>query len=380
MAATRGGFVGVFVVVSLACGEDPSGRNDGVSVGSIGSVGSITTTAATGDTSDPSDTDAPDDDGDGSTGGGGVFDLGDGAAESQTPDECAALVEQADVGLAGADIIIVIDNSQSMTNEIAEVQAQMNAFSQQIIAANVDPHVVMVSGFEHNSDSGICVPPPLGSGLCPQADHNPPTYWRVGDWVGSHSSLSRVVTRYPQYMPTIRDDAPTHVLVVSDDDSDWTAEQFTMEFTALNPKFSDFVLHAIVTGGGGTYHTLVQQTGGILGDLSQGEFQPIFDELASQVIAEATLACSFAIPPPPNGQVFNPAEVNVEFDDGGGGVLAIGNVANEAACAGVTGGWYYDDPLAPTTIHLCPQTCDEVQGFALATVSILFGCATIPAG
>ena len=378
MAGIRGSFVGAIAIVSFACGEDPRGRNDGVSVGSIGSAGSITTNATSiGDTGDPADTEDPDDDG--STGGGSLFDLG-GADDSQTPDDCAALVEEADVGLAGADIIIVIDNSQSMTNEIAGVQAQMNAFSQQIIAANVDPHVVMVSGFEHNSDSGICVPPPLGSGLCPQADHNPPTYWRVGDWVGSHSSLSRVVSHYLDYAPTIRDDAPTHVVVVSDDDSDWTAEQFTMEFGALNPKFGDFVFHAIITGGGGTYSTLAAQTGGIVGDLAQGEFQPIFDELASLVIAEATLACTFEIPPPPNGQVFNPAEVNVEFDDGNGGVLAIGNVANAGACGAVGDGWYYDDPLAPTTILLCPQTCDQVQGFALATVSILFGCATIPAG
>jgi hypothetical protein len=51
-----------------------------------------------------------------------------------------------------------------------------------------------------------------------------------------------------------------------------------------------------------------------------------------------------------------------------------------ADCAGVTNGWYYDDPAAPETIVLCPQTCEAIQGFTMAQVSIEFGCATKPAG
>lgn len=357
-----------------ACGAGGDSRDDAGSAASIGSAGSISISASGGgETQGDADTD---DDLDGSTSI--TFDFGN--ADGATPDECTELVEQADVGLAGADIIIVIDNSQSMSNEIAAVQAEMNAFSQQIIAADVDPHVVMISGFEHNSDSGICVPGPLGSGLCPQADHNPPTYWRVGQWVGSHSSLSRVVETYAEYSPTIRPDAATHVLVVSDDDSDWTPEQFTAAFTALNPKFGDFVLHAIVNGNGGVYQALAAQTGGIVGDLAANEFQPTFDELAATVVEEATLACAFEIPPPPDGQIFDPTEVNVEFSDGAGGTLEIGYVESPAMCANVANGWYYDDPVMATTILLCPQTCTQIQGFALATIGIVFGCATIPAG
>lgn len=371
----------VCVGLGLGCGDDRE-RPEATGAGSIGSVGSLSATAGDGGIddggSDGSGTDASDDDDDGADGS--IFDLGDGAAEASDPEDCSSVVEMADVGKAGADIIIVIDNSQSMGNEIAQVQAQMNAFSAQIVAADVDPRVVMVSGFEHNSDSGICVPPPLGSGMCPAADHNPPTYWRVGDWVGSHSSLSRVVSRYPMYSAALRDDAATHVVVVSDDDSDWTPEQFTQEFGALHPKLQDFVLHAIVAGNGNVYEALVAQTGGILGDLGANEFQPIFDELASLVVEQASLACAFEIPPPPDGQVFEPTEVNVEFSDGAGGVLEIGYVESAAQCAGVDNAWYYDNPAAPTQILLCEQTCAAIQGFALATIGIAFGCATIPAG
>ena len=86
-----------------------------------------------------------------------------------------------------------------------------------------------------------------------------------------------------------------------------------------------------------------------------------------------------AIPPPPDGMDFDPDQVNVEFDDGAGGILDIGRVESPAECAGVTDGWYYDDPMAPTRIIVCPQTCTKIQGFDMASISIKFGCATIPA-
>jgi hypothetical protein len=374
MGVRRGAFV--IAILSIGCSSD-EGRRDASAGGSISGI-----TGNHGDTGGGSDDGvAPDSDGGGELGseGPGSFDLGS-ADDSPGMDDCAELVEEADVGKQGADIIIVIDNSVSMSNEIAEVQQNMNAFSAQIVAADVDPHVVMISGFEFDSDSGICVPGPLGSGMCPNADHNPPMYWRVDQWVGSHSSLQRVVETYPQYMATIRPDSATHIVVVSDDESDWTPAMFTASFTALDPKFGDYVLHAIVNSSGQVYQQLAMQTGGVIGDLDSGEFQPIFDALADTVIEGASLACSYDIPTPDNGQVFDPDEVNVQFDDGMGGILEIGWVQSATDCAGVVNGWYYDDPAAPTTISLCPQTCDAIQGFTLAKIAIVFGCQTVPAG
>ncbi len=312
--------------------------------------------------------------------GGPALDVGgadDGVSE---PEDCATVIEDADVGNQPADIIIVIDNSQSMGNEIASVQVNMNAFSAQIAGADVDPHVIMISGFEHNSDSGICVPPPLGSGMCPIADHNPPGYWRVDHWVGSHSALARVVQHFGDYQPALRATASTHVVVITDDDSDWSAQQFIDEFTALDPNFEDFTLHAIINGSGDVYAQLANQTGGLVGDLDTNQFQPIFDALANNVITTASLACEYDIPPLDPGDVFDPDKVNVEFSDGAGNLLEIGRVDTPAHCAGVDGGWYYDVPAAPQRIILCAQTCDAIQGYEQASVGVIFGCDTVPAG
>ena len=365
------------LLVPLACGSDDDGRSSFTTSPGVGLTGVSTDGGNDDDSNDTDGADDDDDDDDGlnyDLGGGQVDDgLGD-------DDECAEVVEDADVGLEGADIIIAIDNSVSMANEIAEVQANMNDFSTQIAGADVDPHVVLVSGFAHNSDSGICVPPPLGSGLCPMADHNPPSYWRVGNWVGSHSALQRIVQHYPDYAPTIRDNAATHVVVITDDDSDWTVAGFDADFKALNPKFADYRLHAIVNNNGDVYKQLAMMTGGLIGDLNTNQFQPIFDELASDVIQTASLACEYEIPEPEGGQIFDADEVNVEFLDGMGGTKSIGYVEGPDQCGGVADGWYYDNPVDPTKILLCRQTCDGIQGFTLAQISIIFGCDTIPAG
>ena len=371
--------------LSAGCANDESGRGGG-GANTFGSIGDPDGSASAGtagdddddaadDDDDDDDDDADDDDDD------MVFDVGQAGDEGpEDMEECAEVIEDAVVGAQPADIIFVIDNSQSMGGEIASVQANMNMFSAQIAAADVDPHVIMVSGFEHNSDSGICVPPPLGSGGCPADDHNPPAYWRVGNWVGSHSALARVVQHYPDYADGLRPTASTHVVVISDDNSDWAAATFDGMFKALDPNFDDYRLHAIVNANGTVYHQLAMMTGGIVGQLATNEFQPIFDELASDVVESASLACEYDIPELGAGQEFDSEKVNVEFSDGAGGTLEIGWVGSEAECAGVMDGWYYDDPLTPTKILLCSQTCDAIQGYAMASISIIFGCDTIPAG
>ena len=372
---------GSIACLLAACGQ-PDGREGGSGYASVG----LTTLGGATDAGSMDDDGEDDDDGlddDGLDDGMDLFDVGsadDGGGPIDPPDECAEIVSNAEIGNQPADIIIVIDNSNSMGGEIAGVQANMNAFSSAITAADVDAHVVMISGFEHNSDSGICVPPPLGSGMCPTADHNPPEYWRVNNWVGSHSALQRVVAHHPDYAPALRDTAATHVIVITDDNSDWNPQQFVDQFTALDPNFDDFILHAIVNGSGSVYSQLAMQTGGLVQNINAGNFQPVLDALADSVITTASLACEYEIPALEPGEVFDPDKVNVEFSDGAGGMLSIGRVDDPSACAGVGDGWYYDDPGNPASIVLCGQTCDSIQGYEQASVSVIFGCDTIPAG
>ncbi|MCH9680999.1 MAG: hypothetical protein K0V04_06175, partial [Deltaproteobacteria bacterium] len=315
--------------------------------------------------------------------------------------ECDEVVAMADVGPRDQDIILAIDTSGSMIQEAAFVQTQMNSFSIQISAANIDARIILLAEYPPPFiGAGVCIDPPLGSGGCPTQDSNPPTFLHVPDSdIASSNALTELVAHYPNYSPFVRPTALTHVVVVTDDDSAISAAEFTESFGALSPHLANFIFHGIISSDdpdaacaagtacctlaasqGTVYQQLIAQTGGVEGNLCDQQFQPVFQAVAAQVIEGASLACSYEIPPPPDGQTFDKDQVNVEFDDGVGGTLAIGRVDDPSLCADVGDGWYYDDPDDPSVINVCPQTCEKIQGFAQARVAIKFGCETVPAG
>jgi len=383
----------LWLLPALGC-SDPEEREELTSVGitfnpTTGPMGTGTTT------NDGEDTTA------GST---PKLDIGAGeTAVLDTGNECAAVSDTAMVGIQPADIIVVVDNSGSMSLEAGFVQQNMNVFSSQIFLANIDAHVVLISADNEASDAGICIPQPLGSGACPD-DTNLPGYLHIPDGVGSNDALQKILQHYATWAPQMRPTASKHIIVVTDDDSDLSATDFHAQFLALDPSHAGYRFHAIASPEdpilaclaqtsccplppiplsaalSAEYLELTALTGGIFGNLCEQDFGPIFNQVSMQVVSGAALACEYEIPPPPDGQDFDPDRVNVEFENGAGGTLEIGRVDTPAACAGVSDGWYYDDPTAPTRIVLCPQTCDTIQGFANASVSIEFGCATVPAG
>lgn len=324
--------------------------------------------------------------------------MGEGPMETGE-DGCEALVDEADVVARPQDIIIVVDNSSSMEEEAGFVQTQLNSFSIQIDAANVDSHIVLISA-GLSADAGVCLEPPLGSGGCPGDESQPPEYVHLDIEVESNNALEKIITHYPDYSEYLRPTAVTHVVVVTDDDSDMSAADFMAEMAGLSRHLAEFTFHGIIkpedqfraclngtaccefsSGARGTvYQTLIDSTGGVEGNLCEQLFQPVFQAVAQQVLGGATLPCSYEIPPPPRGETFDQDEVNVEFDDGEGGLLEIGRVDEAAMCDAVGDGWYYDNPDDPGMIVVCPQTCTKIQGFETASIAISFGCATIPAG
>jgi hypothetical protein len=91
---------------------------------------------------------------------------------------------------------------------------------------------------------------------------------------------------------------------------------------------------------------------------------------ALKAIQESTVACSFAMPAPADDDTpIDPGKVNVTFD-----AQPVKQVSGESACA--DGGWYYNDPAAPTIIELCDSTCGAIQGEEGAKIEIVLGCTT----
>jgi hypothetical protein len=366
--------------IALACSAGTAGE-DGVGASGPSSTGSFSSGGA-------------------GQGGGFSSTSGVGGFESCATAEDTALPQK-----VPADIIIAVDTSGSMSEEAAWVQDALNGFATTITSAGIDLRVVLIA------DTSVCIPAPLGSGQCAGADTNEPVYRHVNQVVASSDALERILGAYPQYADMLRPQATKTFLVVSDDESSMDAASFTSQLLALDPQFQGFQFDSIVASGGSfacglgfgtctstnvccyqdgpfcmsygaeegvTYKQLSQQTGGVIGDLCAQEFGPIFDDMAEGVIVSSQLSCEYSIPSPPEGEALNPAMVNVTYLPGGGGeAVQLYNVPGGLADCGAEGGWYYDDPLAPTRIYVCPSTCTTLQSDAEGEVKVVFGCDTI---
>ncbi len=313
--------------------------------------------------------------------GGGVVVPGSGGAPGG---ECQAVSQQAELGAKPVDIIWAVDTSGSMKVEQKAVEQNLNGFAQQIAAAGVDVRVVLIS-----DPKAMCIGAPLGKGGCPGGS-KAPSFLHVEKYVGSHSALSAMVGYHSSYSQVLRPNSVKYFTVVTDDNTEPgnvnSATEFSNKVAALG--ISDWKFFGIFcTGGcssncvavGKTYANLVSQTGGKAGDLCGGNltgFKPVFDSLAASVIENKTLDCSWEIPPPPEGQAFDKERLNVRFTSGSGTLTDIYAVGDPSQC-GAAGGWFYDNPVSPTRIEVCPSTCQALQSDSAGKIDILFGCVTV---
>lgn len=84
-------------------------------------------------------------------------------------------------------------------------------------------------------------------------------------------------------------------------------------------------------------------------------------------------SCELAVPAAPAGQWIDFRQASVTYAVAGGASASLPWVASSANCS-ASGGFYYDDNLAPTKIELCPTTCSAVKADTQAALKVLFGC------
>lgn len=101
-----------------------------------------------------------------------------------------------------------------------------------------------------------------------------------------------------------------------------------------------------------------------------------FSEVLAAIQDSVIIACEYAIPEPSGGQQVDPELVAVTYDDASGTEPAkVSRVSDEASCDPATGGWYFDDPSAPTSVRLCPTNCTTVSAAPSgAALQIRYGC------
>lgn len=303
---------------------------------------------------------------------------------------CAGEEVNASFVTVPSDIIWVVDQSGSMNQETAHVQSQINNFVDIIAASSIDYRVVMIA--RSTGTNKICVPGPLGGTNC----GNNTNFRLVNQVIGSHDALAKTLSTYSQYSDFLRENSMKHFVFVTDDNATGTvASNFVTGLDALQPTgmFANRKFHAIYafgnglstgcTGAFGTgaaegtqYTTLVTNSGGARGVICNDDWTQVFDDITQAVISGSQVSCSMNVPAAPEGQTLDPNRVNVKYLEGGVGPGTALPKVNAAADCTASGGWYYDDNTAPTTITLCPTTCTTVQNDTAANVKLELGCAT----
>ena len=266
-----------------------------------------------------------------------------------------------------ADIVWFIDTSGSMKQEAGWLQDNINAFAQYIGNADIDYHVVLIAkGYD------LCVPPPLGGPGCT----NGPNFRHIKEKVGSHDGLEKLIETYPQYQGFLRSGATTNFIAVTDDNSDKSASWFQSQAAQqVNPGFSNpYVFHSIVAYGdipfigcfggafgGVEYLALTDKTGGAKFPVCETDWSSIFNQMAEKVVDTAVSACAYALPDPVAAA--NAEQLKVTYFKGPT-AEPIPQVSGPEAC-GPGGGWYLDNPETPSSLLVCPSTCDSFYSGAL---------------
>lgn len=179
-----------------------------------------------------------------------------------------------------ADVIFVIDTSGSMDEEAAAFQNSVNQLAAAAEQNLIDLSVVLIAGTE------VCVPPPLGSGNC-ASDKNLPRYRHIITSVGSNDALIVLINTYPLWAASLRPGATRAIVVISDDDSDMSANQFESMLLSRDAGFANYRFHGAVAdfvisptdqcflsgrgaAAGTVYLDLITRTGGTFTNLCAG--------------------------------------------------------------------------------------------------------------
>lgn len=350
-----------------------------------------------------------------------------GVPASQQPDaSCAAASVEVSLPEASpVDIIVVLDNSGSMSDEARAVEDNINVnFSAILEQQNVDYRVILVS--EHRErerdDTAVCVRSPLSSlSVCPsQAPGSTERFLHYATRVGSRDALEVLLESYDGrqeddfglapggWSEWLRSDSKKVFLAITDDDASDDALEFVSELTQLAPEnfgprpgATRFTWHSIVglqeqalpseayqpdepiqqercansvNNPGVTYQELSRLTNGLRFPICRFEgYDAVFSQIADQVVESTVDPCKFDIPAPPLGRALDLTKVAVSYQPSTGGPARLLGQAQAAASCGADA-----FQIADNRVSLCPEACQVVASDGGARVQVVFACETTP--
>ena len=218
------------------------------------------------------------------------------------------------------DIVWMIDQSGSMSQEISGVKQNMNNFAKSIAYAKNDYRVIVLAK-RGTGSYDICIPPPLGGSSCGDSTR----FKQVSYKVGSTNAL----TAYQSYASSIeafmRPTSLRLLVVVTDDNSSLGASSFH-GWIKKRPGYNDYVFHSIVSmkkdwctaKNGSVYMQLSGWTKGMQFHICNANWNSLFQQLGQKAgdiaktkykLAKTAIAGSISVSI--NG---NPKKLGVDYD------------------------------------------------------------------
>jgi hypothetical protein len=402
-------------VLALVAGCSAGGSGSGL----YGTPGS----SAGGPASDP---------GNGTSRGGsgsGLVDLvGNGGNANPNGETCATTSATPTLTQQPVDIILVLDNSGSMADELDAVEKNINLnFANILQKSGVDYRVILISRHRRDvraasgeSSTSICVSSPLsGLAVCPgPVPVLSDRFFQYSIKIESTDSFDQILATYNArdqkfdlttvgWSEWLRPGAKKVFLEMTDDNAALPVDTFLQRLTALAPAqfgadaaHPTFVFHSIIgiqqkappttpyapaepiqmatcSGGGDSvanaglaYQDLSKRTGGLRFPICEfASYDTVFTTIANDVVVKAQLACDFDIPKADANQELDLSKVAVAFTKGGASSpTQFGQAKTSAACE--PNAFYIEN----NHIFLCPDTCAMVQADGAAKVDVLFTC------
>jgi hypothetical protein len=299
------------------------------------------------------------------------------------------------------DLIFAIDQSESMDGEIAQVKKNINKLTDLLGATKLDYRVIMIA--RPGPDTfGVCIPPPLGADGC---GDNLPRFKRSAQEVLSNDALALYLKTYDSTDPLlgwskyIRFDSVKAFVPITDDNATqpppvpyW--QSFDNEIVkrgsgafgkATDRNYVFFPIVGAVSGSdvttvkcstdvvseGPEYQQLAKLTGGAHFAVCADDYGPTFIAMGNAIAAK--VLCALPVPPPPTGEVLDPALVNVSATPPSGTTTDLLQ-DNSKPCNEGANGWQYN--ADKTKILLCGDACKQITDDPETRVDVVFGCKT----
>ena len=289
------------------------------------------------------------------------------------------------------DMFIMLDQSSSMSTQLAPNLTRWQAVTDAIVAFLHTPDAANLRvGIQYFGLPGTG----LGSTSCDPATYQVPEVeiGAVSDpavvdaltaSIRAHRPSSTTPTgpamqgalAHARQWASAHPERPTIVVLATDgfpsvcepSDSTAIAQSVVAPAFAATPKVKTFVIGAAkedlsslssISHAGGTGSAV------IIADSAQST-QQIADAFVR--ISHTDLACTYTLPEL-DGATVDPDRVNVRFTAPGKEPTLL-HLVTASSCA--SGGFYYDDPHAPTRVSLCSSTCDQLL---VGRVELILGC------